>query len=504
MRGIGRRIHSFARRRYYRNVNRFQPVLFDLELLECPREVVSGCMYKVPVRVTNRSGKVLNRSGDSTPLYSVAMVLKKDRQPVLEGPHTVLPNDLAPGQSCEIVAVLEVPLELGKYEVHLDVVRESCFWLSETKYGKVPTQSVVVSAHADTLFEERIPTLDVTLDVTNKCPLKCIQCRKTYFETFDEQQDMNYPLFKQIAADLFPHARTVCLSSAGEPLMTRNFLDAVALARSYGVEVSFISSGMHLDHNRAEKLIDLKVSRIEFSLDGATAPTYNKIRIGSNFDKVIRNISYLNELKQKKGCSWPMLRFNYVLMKSNIHELPEFIELAHRLGVVEVQTQHMVIFTNVVRDEALVFHKELSNRYVEEARKRAQQLGIRFFHPPLFTIQSDQAVAAAPMVDGKIFMQENENDFERKTHPIIPDGMQLCTDPWRKLFIDWQGQVFPCCVWKEQPLGDLRTNGFKEIWHSPAYRNLRAGLTTGNLGKSCAECSVITGGNIDLEQSYVF
>ena len=171
----------------------------------------------------------------------------------------------------------------------------------------------------------RIPAVDVTLDVTNKCPLKCIQCSKTYFETLDEQQDMNFVLYRKIAEEVFPHARHVSLSSAGEPLMTRNFLDAIEIARSHGVqEVSFISSGLHLNPARAERIVDLGVTRMEFSLDGATEETYNKIRIGSKFDKVIRNIAHLNEIKQKKRTQYPLLRFNFVLMKSNIHELPAF------------------------------------------------------------------------------------------------------------------------------------------------------------------------------------
>ena len=108
------------------------------------------------------------------------------------------------------------------------------------------------------------------------------------------------------------------------------------------------------------------------------------------------------------------------------------------------------------------------------------------------------------LTDGKIWITEDEYSFERKTHPVVKDGMQLCTDPWRKMYIDWQGLVFPCCVWKEEPLGDLRRESFLEIWQSQRYRRLRQGLTTGDLGKSCANCSAITGGDINSPTSYFF
>jgi radical SAM protein with 4Fe4S-binding SPASM domain len=235
---------------------------------------------------------------------------------------------------------------------------------------------------------------------------------------------------------------------------------------------------------------------------------YNKIRIGSDFDKVVKNISFLDKLKKEKGSKTPMLRFNFVLMKSNIHELPDFIDLAASLGVEEVQTQHMVIFVQQMQDEALVFYKAESNASILEAKARAKVHKIRFYHPPLFSLDSSDETSdskpAPQLKDGKIWMKEDDFDFERKTHPVLRDGLQLCTDPWRKIFIDWQGLVFPCCVWKEEPLGDLRRNTFMEIWESPRYRQLREGLTSGKLGKSCAECSVITGGDINSEQSYFF
>ncbi len=504
MRRLGQKTQIFTRRRYYKVLSLLEKVRAEIEPLDAPADTVAGCMYRTRVRVTNRSRVTWNESGKQEPHYAIAAFIHHEDGFQVDGPHTILPCDFAPGQSHEIDVVLEVPRKPGQCRIKFDVVRENCFWLQELGYPcvEIPLQ---VLPHSHALLKNRIPALDVTLDITNKCPLKCIQCRKTYFETFDEQQDMDFEMFGKIAAEVFPFSRAVSLSSAGEPLMTRNFLEAIAVTRRYGVpEISFISSGMHLDHGRAEKIIDLGVTRIEFSLDGASAAVYNKIRIGSNYDKVIHNISYLNDLKVKKRSRTPLLRFNFVLMKSNIHELPDFIDLAARLGVEEVQTQHMVIFVDQVRDEALVFHKQESNHYIQKAIQRAQYHGIRFYHPPLFQLEETVPDSGAQIVDGKIWKEENSFDYERKTHPILKDGMQLCTDPWRKLFIDWQGQVFPCCVWKEAPLGDLRRSSFEDIWHSERYQQLRNGLTGGTLGKSCAECSVITGGDINRERSYFF
>ncbi len=497
------RTQIFVRRRFYRLLSYSQRMNAEVHGIDVPKEVVAACMYKARFKITNRSRIVWNATGSKTPSFSAAAIVVGPNGETYEQVQAVLTSDLGPGSSCEMDLTLEVPRKPGKYTLQVDLVRENCYWFTEIGRFVFETP-ILVTAHSASLFAARIPAIDITMDITNKCPLKCIQCRKTYFETFEEQRDMNFELFKRISAEVFPHARSVMLSSAGEPLMTKNLFDAVDITRSYNVrEISFISAGFHLNASRAEKIVDNGVTRVEFSIDGASAPVYNKIRIGSDFDKVIKNITYLSEYKKKKKSRTPLLRFNYVLMKNNIHELPAFIDLAAKLGVEEVQSQHMVIFVGGIKEEALVFDKERSNQYISEAKERASQHGIRFYHPPLFDI-GDEHTRKKSVLDGKIFTQEDQYDYERKTHPILNDGMQLCTDPWRKLYIDWQGMVYPCCVWKEEPLGDLTKSSFLEIWESVRYRELRKGLTTGKLGKSCAECSVITGGDVNSEQSYFF
>lgn len=495
----------FLERRWYRAQAAVDGVRARIEIVDLPAVAVAGCMYRVKIRVTNASrGGAWNDPAQPAPRFAVCAWVTAEGYE-LEGPHSVLPNAMNPGDTRDVDLVLETPRRPGRYTIALDLVREGCYWFRDL--GQAPLEfPLSVEPHSDALLASRIPAVDVTLDVTNKCPLKCIQCRKTYFETLEEQQDMDFTLYRKIAEQVFPYARHVSLSSAGEPLMTRNFLDAIEIARSHGVQqVSFISSGLHLNPARAERIVDLGVTHIEFSLDGASEEVYNKIRIGSRFDKVIRNIAHLNEVKKKKRTMYPSLRFNFVLMKSNIHELPAFIDLAHSLEVEEVQTQHMIVFMPHLKDEALIFDRERSNRYLLEAKERAKRHGIRFFHPPLFDIEEAPAAEpAAPLTDGKIWITEDEYSFERKTHPVVNDGMQLCTDPWRKFYIDWQGLVFPCCVWKEEPLGDLRQNTFREIWESQRYRVLREGLTTGSLGKSCENCSAITGGDINKPTSYFF
>jgi radical SAM protein with 4Fe4S-binding SPASM domain len=356
----------------------------------------------------------------------------------------------------------------------------------------------------------RLPAVDVTMDLTAKCPLRCIQCRKTYDETPDTQHDMDFDLFRKIASEVLPHARNVMLSSAGEPMMARHFFDAIDLTRQYTVqEIGFTSSGAHLNRRRAEQIVDLGVDRAGFSVDGATAEVYNAIRVGSDFDRVMANLRQLVAYKREKQTHLPIIRLNFVMMRRNIDHLPAMIDLAADLGAEEVLCQHMIVFNAATKAESLLLDKERSNRAVSEARQRAERRGIRFYHPAPFTLSQPGEArehratgAAEPAPDDPYYEVEGDHSFERVVHARAAGRRLRCTDPWRTISFDWQGMVYPCCMWKGAPIGDMRKNTFEEVWNSEGYRRLRATLLTGPLMKSCAECSAITGGNVDNEASF--
>ncbi|MBC8646869.1 MAG: hypothetical protein H7X85_06875, partial [Thermoanaerobaculia bacterium] len=74
--------------------------------------------------------------------------------------------------------------------------------------------------------------LNVILDVTARCNLKCVMCHfsqadRIHFPPFDVRiaDDGNMPVhvFEKIAADLFPRAWRVALACAAEPMIHPRF-----------------------------------------------------------------------------------------------------------------------------------------------------------------------------------------------------------------------------------------------------------------------------------------
>jgi sulfatase maturation enzyme AslB (radical SAM superfamily) len=73
------------------------------------------------------------------------------------------------------------------------------------------------------------------------------------------------------------------------------------------------------------------IERISISIDGATKETHEKLRIGSNWSKLIDNIKWLVKLPNR-----PIIDVNFTVQTDNFREIPLFKEIMDKLGVDEV------------------------------------------------------------------------------------------------------------------------------------------------------------------------
>src|SRR5205814_440967 len=62
------------------------------------------------------------------------------------------------------------------------------------------------------------------------------------------------------------------------------------------------------------------------SLDGATKDTYERVRIGANFDTVVGNLNKLVQRKLERGTDKPMLTVNMTLMPENRHQENQMVD----------------------------------------------------------------------------------------------------------------------------------------------------------------------------------
>jgi MoaA/NifB/PqqE/SkfB family radical SAM enzyme len=116
-------------------------------------------------------------------------------------------------------------------------------------------------------------------------------------------------------------------------------------------------------------------------------------------------------------------------------------------------------------------HRELGRRWLHAAEEAAHHLGVAIeLFPPGHL--SDESPAS-------------------EEHPPTSrawDRTKDCFFPWDRAVITASGDLLPCCAAPE-PLGNLRTDSFLEIWYGPAYGELRRALLSGDLLPMCRTCT---------------
>ncbi len=65
-----------------------------------------------------------------------------------------------------------------------------------------------------------------------------------------------------------------------------------------------------------------------------------------------------------------------------------------------------------------------------------------------------------------------------------------CFQPWQRLTISSEGNVYPCCAdWKEDyNLGNIKNLSLEEIWMGKKVYNIRERIKTKNIEKPCSLC----------------
>ncbi len=64
----------------------------------------------------------------------------------------------------------------------------------------------------------------------------------------------------------------------------------------------------------------------------------------------------------------------------------------------------------------------------------------------------------------------------------------MCTGARLRCAISPRGEVFPCALWRI-PLGDLRQQSFRDIWHGEAARRIRSIEVSDR--PVCASCELV-------------
>jgi MoaA/NifB/PqqE/SkfB family radical SAM enzyme len=157
------------------------------------------------------------------------------------------------------------------------------------------------------------------IEITNACNLRCTMCNFTLMERAPRLMD--FQVFK-VAAEKCRDARisSVRFHSYGETLLHPELARMISYAAGLGLEVWISTNGQLLNSARAREILEAGVSHVRYSIEGATAATYEKVRVRGKWDTLIRNMTRFKELRDEIRPG-TRIGLNSVLMKETVDDI---------------------------------------------------------------------------------------------------------------------------------------------------------------------------------------
>jgi MoaA/NifB/PqqE/SkfB family radical SAM enzyme len=164
------------------------------------------------------------------------------------------------------------------------------------------------------------------IELTNRCNLKCPTCPRTRFG-INEIRDIQTSSYSNLQLDSFN--RVLVVGCVGDALYYPHLREFFLYAKTINenIEIIFGTNGIGRDEKwwKKLKLYLPENHKVMFGIDGTDNETLNIYRVGSNYNKVIRNMRAFIDSGGK--AEW-----QFILFRHNEHQLDKARELANEYG----------------------------------------------------------------------------------------------------------------------------------------------------------------------------
>ncbi len=326
-----------------------------------------------------------------------------------------------------------------------------------------------------------LPTY-LQIEPVGQCNLRCQMCPIQFRRDGPPHGPLAFMPFEDFTrvVDEFTALDHLHLQGLGEPMMHPRFFDMVDYAAGKGIRVTTNSNLTLLNRERAARCAASGLDTLFVSMDGATPETYERIRVRSRFDRVVRNLEGL--LAARGARATPHLRLVTVVMRQNLHELPAIVRLAAGWSIEGLSVQHLC---HDFGEATLPAHYQPMREFVDAQTLLGED-------PARVTYYFDAARAVAAEVGLELRLPRTT---PRQHLPGTP-GRQRCDWPWTGAYLSYEGLAMPCCMVATPDrihFGNMVEQGATAVWNGDAFQAFRARLDSDNPPDVCRSCALYHG-----------
>ena len=227
----------------------------------------------------------------------------------------------------------------------------------------------------------------------------------------------------------------------GEPTLHPKYIEIMDKVKKAGALIHLNTNGSLLDEAQIHSLLDIHLDSIKFSFQGADEGTYNEMREGGDYLKLLNTIKLFHKMRGNKD--YPYIQISTTLTTENEEQVESF----------KNDVQNYCDYYNIGHTKLNHLKVDSMNISDEEKNKIAQ-------------------------------LQKRET--------VSKKYMEVCNEAFDKLSINWNGDVTLCCSDYDNFMivGNILDNDIKQIFNSNAAKIYRETILKKQYGKikCCSFC----------------
>src|ERR1700753_2539638 len=176
--------------------------------------------------------------------------------------------------------------------------------------------------------------LAVLAEVTHRCPLQCPYCSNPV-ELDRAGSELTTDEWKKVLTELAELGVLQIHFSGGEPTARRDIVELVQHASDVGLYTNLITSAVLLTREKLTALADAGLCHVQISFQGNEPVVANRVAGLKQADE-----NKLAAAKWTRELDLP-LTVNAVMHRTNLHQLPDIIQMAVDLDADRLQVAHV-------------------------------------------------------------------------------------------------------------------------------------------------------------------
>lgn len=179
----------------------------------------------------------------------------------------------------------------------------------------------------------------INLSFDKTCNLACPSCRTDFIAAKSAERDSMLTLANAKIMPLLETASLVTVTGSGDPFASKTFrtiLRSIDPERCPELMVQIATNGVLFTPQEWDRIAHLhgRIAGVNVSIDAACPETYDVVRRGGDWSRLLANLEFLTGLVRKGAFATVNLCF--VVQALNWREMPAFVRLGRDLGVDQV------------------------------------------------------------------------------------------------------------------------------------------------------------------------